>query len=373
LLTAMERFDEAQAQRFDPERLRWAGIDPGAARAADRVRKQLLRTSRVRSCARPADIETPILQCILAGYPDRVARRVRGSELALAAGGTASLSDTSVVREGEFLVAVDAEGRGRKVVVRMASSIRPDWLLEMFPDAVRESRQVEWNAQKQRVEVIDRLQYGSLVLDESRDCGATGDDVSRVLWEAAQALGPAAFSNSDTLDRWMARVQFVVTHAPDAGLPAIGQDQANEALEHLCKGRRSFEELRQIGLLHALQQRLDPYQRKALDNLAPDRMTLPGGRSTQVHYECGRDPWIESRLQDFFGMQTGPSIAGGRFPLVLHLLAPNQRAVQVTRDLLGFWERHYPSVRRELCRKYPRHPWPEDGRTATPPPAAGRR
>jgi len=83
-----------------------------------------------------------------------------------------------------------------------------------------------------------------------------------------------------------------------------------------------------------------------------------------VQYVAGQPPWIESRLQDFFGMQAGPSVCSGRVPLTLHLLAPNQRAVQVTADLAGFWERHYPSIRRELQRRYPRHAWPEDGRVA---------
>ena len=97
-------------------------------------------------------------------------------------------------------------------------------------------------------------------------------------------------------------------------------------------------------------------------------MTLPGGRAVPVHYQSGDEPpWIESRLQDFFGMAAGPRLADGRVPLTLHLLAPNQRAVQVTSDLSGFWERHYPSIRRELQRRYPRHAWPEDPLRAEPP------
>jgi ATP-dependent helicase HrpB len=94
----------------------------------------------------------------------------------------------------------------------------------------------------------------------------------------------------------------------------------------------------------------------------------------RIQYEAGKPPWIESRLQDFFGAAAGPAVAGGRVPLVLHLLAPNQRAVQVTTDLSGFWDRHYPAIRRELMRRYPRHAWPEDPRTAAPPaPHAPRR
>ena len=93
----------------------------------------------------------------------------------------------------------------------------------------------------------------------------------------------------------------------------------------------------------------------------------------KINYEPGKTPWIESRLQDFFGLAQGPVLGQGRIPLVIHLLAPNHRAVQVTTDLAGFWERHYPAVRRELCRKYPRHAWPDDPLTATPSPPLARR
>ena len=110
--------------------------------------------------------------------------------------------------------------------------------------------------------------------------------------------------------------------------------------------------------------------RAALGRLAPERVTLPGGRGVPVHYEAGKPPWIESRLQDFFCMARGPAVADGAVPLTLHLLAPNQRAVQVTTDLAGFWDRHYPALRRELGRRYPRHAWPEDPRTAPAPPPA---
>jgi ATP-dependent helicase HrpB len=94
--------------------------------------------------------------------------------------------------------------------------------------------------------------------------------------------------------------------------------------------------------------------------MAPERVALARGRQVRVQYEPQRPPFIASRLQDFFGMTEGPKIAGGRTPLVLQLLAPNQRPVQVTTDLAGFWTRHYPRVRQELSRRYPRHAWPEN-------------
>jgi ATP-dependent helicase HrpB len=105
---------------------------------------------------------------------------------------------------------------------------------------------------------------------------------------------------------------------------------------------------------------LNAEQRRLLDKMAPEFVAIAGRRRVRVNYETGKSPWIESRLQDFFGMEAGPVIAGGRAPLVMHLLAPNHRAVQVTTDLAGFWRRVYPQVRKELSRRYPRHAWPED-------------
>jgi ATP-dependent helicase HrpB len=94
---------------------------------------------------------------------------------------------------------------------------------------------------------------------------------------------------------------------------------------------------------------------------------LPGGRVLPIQYAEGKPPWASSRLQDFFGLVDGPRVAGGRVAVVLHLLAPNKRAVQVTSDLAGFWSTHYPKLRNQLCRRYPKHAWPEDGRNALPP------
>jgi ATP-dependent helicase HrpB len=96
----------------------------------------------------------------------------------------------------------------------------------------------------------------------------------------------------------------------------------------------------------------------------PDKIDLPSGRRVPVHYEEGKPPYVESYLQDFFGLAKTPRVAGEE--LVLHLLAPNKRAVQITRDLPGFWVRHYPALRKELGRRYPKHAWPED--TSTPVP-----
>jgi ATP-dependent helicase HrpB len=297
--------------------------------------------------------------------------------LLLSGGGAATLAPTSVVRQAEFLVAVDAEERRsqanqRQRVVRMASRIEPDWLIELFADELREMTDARWNAQAERVEVVERMFYDQLVIDERKTNDARGDEVARVLAEAALAAGWQKFADEEAVTKWLARVAFIARYFPDTELPAFDEADVHAALAELCVGLRSFTELRAAagrgGLLNQLRARLSGEQARLLNQMAPETVNIAARRNVRVNYEVGQPPWIASRLQDFFGMKNGPTVAGGRVPIVLHILAPNGRAVQVTTDLAGFWQRTYPQVRRELSRKYPRHRWPEDplAHTAAP-------
>jgi ATP-dependent helicase HrpB len=401
LLELAHLFEEASRARFDPDRLRRMGVGAGAAQAVERSRRQLAGLARAlpagaappRRGAGSAAVEDALLLATLAGYPDRVARRRAGGsdEIVLTGGGSARLDPASVVREAPLLVALDAEerralplslskgqgertarsgagaGRGAEVRVRLASAVTQEMLLDLFPGALRYDEAVVWNAQAERVEATERLLYEDLVLEEGRAAKPDPEKVSARLAEEARARGARAFAPEGALDALLARLAFAAQHAPETGIPAPTEGDLAAALADAAQGRRSFAELREADLPGLLLARLDPRARAALERLAPERLTLPGGRSTRVHYEAGKPPWLESRLQDFFGMAQGPTLAGGRVPVVLHLLAPNGRAQQVTTDLAGFWDRHYPALRRELSRRYPRHAWPEDPRTATPP------
>jgi ATP-dependent helicase HrpB len=194
-----------------------------------------------------------------------------------------------------------------------------------------------------------------------------------VLATAAVAFGVEKLDSDGALAALRQRTNFLRTLLPDGAIPSLNDQELAAALGRACAGLRSFAELRQLGLAAHLYQSFPPDVQRQLRARAPDSLTLPGGRSVPVNYEIAEAPSIASRLQDFFGMRQTPTIGGGRVPLTVHLLAPNGRAVQVTRDLENFWRQHYPPLRRELGRRYPRHPWPEDGATASPPPPAPRR
>lgn len=381
LLEMLDRFARAEASDFSPSRLNGLDLDAGAVNAVARVRKQLQRlVDTSRPTPRDADaLEQALGLCVLAGYPDRVARRrrPRSAELLLFGGGSATLADTSVVQEAELMVALDAEersaARGPGVVVRIASRIEPEWLLEIAPDALSETDVMTFNADTGRVERTRRMAYGDLILEESRSPAPPGPDTARVLAEAALAAGIERFVDAEALEQTLAKIELLAQHYPDAGFRPPDAAFLQQALTEMCEGARTFEDLRGANLLQSIETHFTPEQAKLWRNQTPDRVALPGNRQVKVQYARGKPPWVESRLQDFFGMAQGPSVLGGRVMLVLHLLAPNQRAVQVTTDLAGFWERHYPALRKELSRRYPRHAWPEDPRTAQTPAQLGRR
>ena len=365
LIEDLDAMLAARADRMRPAALRDLGLDVATAHAVDRAAQQLERLTG-RGGARPsgaAAVDEALRFAILAGYPDRVARR-RGTsaDVVFAAGGAATLAPSSVLATAagaEYLVAVDASDTGRGVSVRRASAIEPLWLLDVDPDRVVDSDELVWNRAAERVERAQRTRYGAIALDERVDpAGARGDPrAGAIVAREAVAAGITRFVDADALAAWRARLTFAAAHVP--GLAAPNDAALVAALGQACAGMSSFAELRKVALLTLLDADLAPL-RSAIDRVAPTHAILPRRRRVPIHYELDRAPWIASRLQDFFGAPRGPVIADGKVAVVLHLLAPNQRPVQVTQDLPGFWQRHYPDLRRQLMRRYPKHAWPED-------------
>jgi ATP-dependent helicase HrpB len=336
---------------------------PGAPRD-ERFLKQLRQLRRL---SRPTQARPPhpahshntlddeaLLQAILTGFPDRVARLRSGSQVLLSTGSSAEIAGQPPVHP--FFVALGVEDRAEnpQPLIRLFARIEPEWLIDLFPDRVREETIPTWNRTAERVDAISRLVYDELVLQESTNTAPDPEAAAALLAEKALESGVERFVDPEALEQWLGRVEFAGFSAPP--LP--------DALRDLCQGLRSFADLKAAArdFTSILEARLPQgrFKGQRFQELAPLTLRLHGGRTTKVHYERGKTPWIASRLQDFFGMTETPRIGPERTPVVLHLLAPNQRAVQTTTDLAGFWQRLYPQVRRELMRRYPRHQWPEN-------------
>lgn len=373
-LRAFERDGASAAHRL--------GLDIGASKMVLRVQAQLRKALGVRGSSRratPAE-EDALGLALLAGFPDRIGRLREASsgglELVFAEGGSAALDEHSAVRDTELAVALAVEerkgARGQPtVLIRSAASVELEGLLELFVDDLEEHRVVTFDTDRERVTAVEEVRLGALVV-ETNTLRELPPEANDVLFEAARARGVEAFiDDRDAAKALEARTRFAHRYAPD--VPVVDEARMLEVLRTACEGRTSFAQLRKAGLLGLALDTLPHEHRAALQRFAPTHVTLGGGRRLRVHYELDRDPWVESRLQDFFGASTGPTVADGRTPLVLHLLAPNMRAVQVTTDLAGFWERHYPDQRKTLMRRYPKHDWPDKPLEAKPPASRPRR
>jgi ATP-dependent helicase HrpB len=371
LLLRMELFEDAARRGFSAATCHALGLDGRSVRAVERARRQLVRGGR----AGDADPQR-LLRCALAGFPDRVARRREpGSARAVMTGGIGVvLAPESVVREAELFVAIDLDrGHGPEATVRVASAVRHEWLAALFPGAVTSERALVFDAA--RGAVVDRRQerYRDLVLSESVRTDVDRGEAGAVLAAAVTADPSLGASIAADAEGVLTRLRFLAGAMPELELPDDPAALFAEALASCAPGRRSLAELRDADPIGALRGLLTHAQRSALEREAPTHVRLPTERMAPITYEAGRPPSVSARIQELFGLTATPRLAGGRVPLVVQLLAPNHRPVQITDDLASFWRTAYADVRKQLRGRYPRHPWPDDPLTAAPTARTKRR
>jgi ATP-dependent helicase HrpB len=327
-------------------------------RLEQQVAKALPRGERERLVSQSSSGSHAVEMAVLRGFPDRVGRR-RGDTVLLSNGGSATLDRASAL-ESEFLCAVELEQRSEQAsaVIRVAAPIEPDWLLEFFPDHIETRDEVIWNRAAERVEQRSALLYDALVIDESIHATSDLDAATELVVQKALEAGIERFIDRTTFEELLSRARFAGHYDPSVQVDAA---VIEKALHLAAQGVRGFSELRQALANGAFKHVLESLLPMTLmDEVAPPSVKLTGGRRARIQYADGQDPWVASRLQDFFGMRETPRVARGAVPVVVHLLAPNHRPVQMTKDLASFWRNLYPQVRRELSRRYPKHKWPED-------------
>lgn len=323
--------------------------------------------------------------CVLTGFPDRVAQRrstghranTREVELVLCMGGHACIEENTYSLGNPFFIILDLQESRKtasappKIFVRSSCPIHESELLELTPNQVEESESLQWDKQREKITCAYRLKYGLLVLEEKTIPPHDPEKAFQfflkeglhLLPEQEESLSAWAsvlerFCAREILDSEFARVCLYLEHQKKDAVP-LGKNLTH-AIQNALAEEYSFQKMRTIEWETFLPEGLLGSEAGPLNRLMPQTLRLHSKRSVRIYYAQGKGPWIESRLQDFFGMKTGPTLLGGKLPLTLHLLAPNQRAVQVTSDLAGFWERSYPKLRQELSRRYPKHRWPEN-------------
>ena len=314
--------------------------------------------------------QTTIGNVLIHAFPDRIARQDPSNprRYTLANGRGARLLEESTLFGEPWLVVVDLRYNERDSLILSAAPFDPDQLHLEFPQRLRKQRVLRWNDATRAAEAFEEQRFDAIVL-ERRSVPVTGSDAVPALLAAARVLGLDSLPWSDTSRSLRIRVSVLRDAWPELGLPDWSDAALLESLDDwlapALEGQRRLDAINADALSRALTAQLDYATLRKIDQLAPTSIVVPSGQSRGIDYNGDGPPVLAVKLQELFGLADTPTIANGRIALMLHLLSPAGRPIQVTRDLRSFWERTYPEVRKELKGRYPKHPWPDDPWTAT--------
>lgn len=364
-LPLLRAWQAAAAERFHPEACTRLGVHAQAAAEAGRLAAQLCGIAGARRDAPLTLPETETLaKVVLLACSDQVARRTSaaGGACDLTGGRRATVSKDSVLRGAELMVAAEVteiQGRDVQVTLGLLTEIREAWLQECFPEDFSVESGPFWDDRQRRVIQRERVSFRDLVIRERQTGEADEHAAAAILADQVMSGNLTLPLWDDSVTQWLARLDFLRQAMPELELPVFTEDDRRLVLEELFHGGRSFREIKDRQPLQALRAWLSPAQAAALDRHAPERIEMQPGRRARIDYTRPGEPAVSVFIQQLFHVRDTPRIAGGRVPLVLSILAPNHRPIQTTRDLAGFWRNHYPALRKELERRYPKHEWRE--------------
>jgi ATP-dependent helicase HrpB len=306
-----------------------------------------------------------VRKCVLAGFPDHLARRLDASTLRceLIHGRRGMLARESAIGKAPLFVAAEiTEVGGRagevSVILDIATAVEEAWLRELFPGELRDLREVTFDAAAKRVVARRERRFRDLVL-ESR---SGSDDVPEN--EAAALLAREVLAGrltidawDDSVEQWITRVNRLAEWFPEYEVNPVTPADRATLLEQVCYGETSARAVKGKEVMPVLRDWLTAEQLAAMDEVVPERLTMANGRRSRLTYSREGPPVLSARIQELYGVEGGFTLGRGRVPVRIEVLAPNQRPIQVTDDLAGFWRDIYPKIKPELSRRYPRHEW----------------
>ncbi len=362
LLRALRHAEDAS---FNPQRLRPLGINGIAAREAMALAEQFLQIARDEGLEAGSHDPDPdnIARCILAGFPDQVGMRLdRGTlRVQLVHGRRGVLARESVVHDSPLLVASEVREVGGRddvqTLLTLATAVKEEWLLELFPEAFGKQTEVAYDTTQRRVMARRVTRFRDLEIRSERSDDVPAEQAAALLATEVGA-GRCQLDNWNfDVEQWISRLDCLAGWCPEYELPRLTPSDRKTLLEQICLGASSYREIKDRAVWPVVKSWLSAAQQDLLDRMAPERLELPGGRRAKITYADNAPPTLAARIQDLYGVDGDLRIAGGKVPLVIQVLAPNQRPVQVTTSLSNFWKESYPKLRQELARKYPKHEW----------------
>jgi ATP-dependent helicase HrpB len=350
-----------------------AGVDPAALRAVARTAAQL--AGLLKETAAPAGTDTIdadlVARLLLSAYPDRVCKRRSdiGGGFVHMQGRGVRISRDSHLLNSPFIIAAQADaGEGAEGYVHVAAALPIELLREELAERIGTKRIIVWDDREGRIRAAVEERLGALLLS-ARQVAPSDDEAVPVLLEKI-GTSPGLLTFGRDAGQFRKRVSLVRQAYPEETWPDLSDGallgKPGEWLLPWIGGVRSSRDLAGLDLLSALRSLLTREQQRLLDERAPAAITVPSGSSIKVDYLSGEVPVLAVKLQELFGLADTPSLAGGKVRILLHLLSPAGRPVQVTQDLRSFWNAVYPEVKKDLKGRYPRHPWPDDPWNAVP-------
>jgi len=324
-----------------------------------------------RTDERATDDHADLGALVALAYPDRVARRRDGAGaryLMRNGSGTFMRDQGSALAREEWIACAALDDAGRDATVQLAAPLDAATVRALFAEQISTLRTVIADADSGRVRGTVVESVGAIMLVERVAEDVTPSERIAALRTLILAGWPDALPWSESATKLRARLAFL--HHHDARWPDVRDDALRadiaDWLDPTLANARSLDDLRRADLAAMLLDRVEWSLRATLDRMAPTHIAVPSGSRIPVDYSDPSAPVLSVRLQELFGARETPSVLDGRVPLVIHLLSPAHRPVQVTRDLPGFWRSSYADVRKDLRGRYPRHSWPEDPLTAAP-------
>ncbi|HTR42846.1 MAG TPA: ATP-dependent helicase HrpB [Pseudomonadales bacterium] len=362
----MRAWTYAMNNQFRMDACRKLGIHAVTARQVGPLLEQFLRIAEREGLdAKPREVKDEALQkCILIGFSDRVARRLDSGTLRceLVHNRRGVLARESVVQQKELFVVAEireVETRDKEVntILSLATAIEPAWLAELFPEDIESDLRVQFDATQKRVAAAELQRFRGLALSAKRVEPPPADAAARILAQEVLAERLSLPNWDHAVEQWLVRLNFLCANCPDLQLPPFSDEDRQHVIEQLCHGAVSYKDIKEKDVMPVVTSWLSHPQRELLDKYAPERLSLPNGRTPKVTYENGKSPYISIRIQELYDVNQTPKIAMGRVPVTVHILTPGMKPIQVTQDLANFWREHYPKIKSELARRYPKHLW----------------
>jgi ATP-dependent helicase HrpB len=311
----------------------------------------------------------PAGRLLALAYPDRIGRRRPGNanRFQLSNGRGASLFEEDALGQRSWIVAADLDGQAREAQIYLAAATDQITLEADLAGHIETTEEARWDDTRGAVIARRKKRLGALVLAEQLLPEPGPEQLQLGLLTAVREKGIDSLPWTESARQWQARVRQMRALEPDHW-PDVSDDALLATLEHwlapFLTGIRNWKGLQQIPLQDGLQTLL-PYDRQQrLNRELPIALEIPTGQRHRLDYTTENGPVLAAKLQALFGWTETPKLAGGRIPVVIHLLSPARRPLAVTADLANFWRQVYPEVRKEMRGRYPKHPWPEDPLTA---------